>query len=190
MVVGAETAYNIWQLLEEQLLPATKEREAQLKNMLMMLKKGQTSLDEYLKKFKNLCDNLAAINQPVFDIDEVFQLANGLEAKYQDFRVAMLTKPPYPSFNQFVLALQGHEQSIIAQREEEKQYIDHAQVFYGQRGRNDSGGRGFNSRGRGFTPTVSRGLEERDNRNQAKNQNNFAPRFGQTTEKCNLRNKK
>lgn len=94
-----ETAYNIWQLLEEQLLPATKEREAQLKNMLMMLKKGQISLDEYLKKFKNLCDNLAAINQPVSDIDEVFQLANGLEAKYQDFRVAMLTKPPYPSFN-------------------------------------------------------------------------------------------
>ena len=40
-------------------------------------------------------------------------MARGLGAEYQDFRIAMLAKPPYPSFNQFVAALQGHEQMCM-----------------------------------------------------------------------------
>ena len=70
-----------------------------------------------------------------------------------DFRTAMLAKAPYPSFNQFVLAFQGHEQTLASHREEEKIYINHAQALFSQRGRrrNGRGGR-FNSRGRGFTP--------------------------------------
>lgn len=65
----------------------------------------------------------------------------------------MLTKPPYPSFSQFMLALQGHEQSLNAQKEE-KIFIEHVQPFFGQRGRevHGRGGRSpFTSKGRGFT---------------------------------------
>ncbi|TXG66240.1 hypothetical protein EZV62_007515 [Acer yangbiense] len=39
----------------------------------------------------------------------------------------MITKPSYLNFNQFVLALQGHEQTMAAQRAEERVYIEHAQ---------------------------------------------------------------
>ena len=56
-----------------------------------------------------------------------------------DFRTAMLTKAPYPSFNQFVLALQGHEQTLSLHREEEKTYIQHVQTFFNQRGRGQNG---------------------------------------------------
>lgn len=81
--------------------------------MLMLLKKDFLSFDEYLKKFKHNHDNFVAIGQPISNIDQVFKLAHGLGPKYQDFRLAMLTKPPYPRFNQLVLSLQGYEQVLI-----------------------------------------------------------------------------
>ena len=59
------TAYDVWSSLEEQLLPITIEKEGLLKNMLMTIKKGSKSLDEYIKEFKSICDNLAAIKKPV-----------------------------------------------------------------------------------------------------------------------------
>lgn len=47
-----------------------------------MLKKGTLSIDDYLRKFKGLCDNIVAINQPLFNLDKVFQLPCGLGLKY------------------------------------------------------------------------------------------------------------
>ena len=49
-----------------------------------------------------------------------------------DFRVAMLSKPPYPSYNQFVLALQGHEQMIMVENKENKESINHEQAYFTQ----------------------------------------------------------
>ena len=143
-MIGGETAYELWTSLEEQLLPVTVEKERNLKNMLITVKKGSQSLDEYLRAFKSICDNLSAIKSPVSDQDKVFQFAHGLGPRYENFRIAMLTKPPYPSFSQFLLALQGYEQSLTAQKEEEKTFLEHAQDYFGQRGcgRNGRGGRG------------------------------------------------
>lgn len=83
----------------------------------------------------------------VSHIDKVFQLANGLGAKYQDFRLAMLTKPSYTSFNDFVMSLEGHELSLLSQAEEEKQYLEQTQAYFGQRvrGRHQIGGHNINS---------------------------------------------
>ena len=72
------TAYQIWTSLEEQLLPITVEKEGLLKNMIVTSKKGSRTLDEYLKEFKSICDNLAAIKKPISDLDKVFQFARGL----------------------------------------------------------------------------------------------------------------
>ena len=149
---GTEIAYDVWNSMEEKLLPMTKEKDMQLTNRLRGLKKGTRSLDEYLREFKGICDALAAVRKPVSDLDKVFQLAQGLGTKYMDFRVAMLSKPPYPSYNQFVLALQGHEQMIMIENEENKESINHEQAYFTQRGRGRNRGGRFLSRGRGFTP--------------------------------------
>ena len=100
-----ETAYDVWNSFKEKLLPMTKEKNLQLTNRLWGLKKGTRSLDEYLRDFKGICNALAAVSKLVSDLDKVFQLAQVLETKYMDFQVAMLSKSPYPSYNQFVLAL-------------------------------------------------------------------------------------
>ena len=81
-----------------------------LKEILMLLKKRNLSIDDYVRKFKSLCDNLATMKKPIDETKKVFQLARGLGPKYKDFHTAMLTKPLYPSFHQFVMALQAHEQ--------------------------------------------------------------------------------
>ena len=129
---GTEIAYDVWNSLEEKLLPMTKEKDMQLTNRLRGLKKGTRSLDEYLREFKEIFDALATVRKPVSDLDKVFQLAQGLITKYMDFRVAMLSKPPYPSYNQFFLALQGHEKMILIENEENKESINHEQAYFTQ----------------------------------------------------------
>ena len=70
-----------------------------------------------------------------------------------DFWVAMLSNPSYPSYNRFVMALQGHEQMIMTENEENKESINHEQAYFTQQGRGRNRGGRFLSRGHGFTPT-------------------------------------
>lgn len=57
--------------------------------------------------------------------------------KYKDFCIAMLSKAPYPSYNQFVQALQWHEQMLIYKEQEEqnkKKYANYEKRYVGHRG--------------------------------------------------------
>ena len=121
----------------------------------MTLTKGNMSLDEYIRKFKVICDSLAAIKKPLDETNKVFQLARGLGPKYKDFRMAMLTKPPYPSYNQFIMSLKAHEQMIQLESRYSEHSTNHEQAYYGGRGRGRQYGGRFNSRGRGFIPATS-----------------------------------
>uniref|UniRef100_A0A2N9I3R3 Reverse transcriptase Ty1/copia-type domain-containing protein n=1 Tax=Fagus sylvatica TaxID=28930 RepID=A0A2N9I3R3_FAGSY len=159
-VVGMTTAREVWTSLEVAYLQATKEREIQLKRQLQMPKKEGTSLGEYLMQFKSICDNLAAIQKPVSDEDKTVQLSHCLGKKYEVFNTTMLSKPPFPTFNQFITALQGYDMRIQGNQIEEKEETNHNMAFIAQhnrgRGRAYSRGRthghSFSSRGRGFVP--------------------------------------
>ncbi|KAH9669465.1 retrovirus-related pol polyprotein from transposon RE1 [Citrus sinensis] len=179
-IVGVENAQQIWSSLEDQLLPMTKEKEVHLMDRLATLKKGSLSVEEYVRKYKHICDCLAAINKPVNDLDKVFGLARGLGYRYQDFKLAQLSKPPYPSFKQFVMALENHEQTLINFEEEKKNTINLAQAFFSQRGKGKGRGNGgfFNSKGRGFTAAGGQNLADSSgqkiNYNGGKSWNNNA----------------
>ena len=67
MTISVNTTYQVWCSLEEQLLPNTKENEAQLKDNLYALTKGSLALEEYIRKFKNICDKLSTIGKLVTD---------------------------------------------------------------------------------------------------------------------------
>ena len=166
--IGMETAFHLWTSLEDQLLPVTKEKEVYLRDRMLTLKKNNLTLEEYTRKFKNLCDSLAAINKPVDDLDKIFNLARGLGPKYQDFRLAMLPKPPYPTFKQFLMALENHEQDLIFQEEETKNNYNQAQAFLSQRGRGRGRG-GYNSRGRGFSGRGNNGYRGNNSNYQKPN---------------------
>lgn len=83
----------------------TIEKGGHLKYILMTFKKGSRSLEHYLKEFKSICDTLATIKQSLSELEKVFQFARGLGSNYENFKNAMLIKPPYPSFTQFIQAL-------------------------------------------------------------------------------------
>ena len=76
--------------LEEQLLLVMVDRERNLKNMLMILKKGWRSLKEYLRDFKNICDN--------FKSRQSFHIAHGLWWKYKNFRFVIFDKLLYYNY--------------------------------------------------------------------------------------------
>lgn len=151
MLEETESACKIWKSLEDLLLTMTKENEIHLNEALFNLKKGNQSMDEYLKKFKKYCDKLAAMKKPLDDTAKVFHLSRGSGAKYKEFRIAMLSKPPYPTYNQFILSLKPYDQQLLSEEEEEKSIgSNHNQAYYSQRGRFKGGGRQFSSKGRGF----------------------------------------
>ena len=57
------------------------EKEMILNEILMSLQKENLFVDDYVKKFKGLCDNLAAMKKPIDETKKVFQLARGLGPK-------------------------------------------------------------------------------------------------------------
>ena len=126
LIHGGDTTYSIWTTVHDQLLPNTEDSEAKLKNSLHSLTK-ETPLDEYIRKFKAVCDKLAAIGKPLLDVDKVFQVLKGLGNKYKEFHIVVLSKPLYPSLNQFIMSLQNFEQVYLA---EEKSSLDHNQAFF------------------------------------------------------------
>jgi len=72
-------------------------------------------IDEYIKEFKGICDDLATIHKPLDEDIKVFNFARGLGLKYKTLRTVTLVKAPYPTLNQFDNALMSFDM-----REDEK----------------------------------------------------------------------
>ncbi|GKV12100.1 hypothetical protein SLEP1_g23295 [Rubroshorea leprosula] len=118
LVVASNSAYEIWKCLEEHYLASTKEQEIQLKGQLSIKRGSNESLEDFLKKFKSTCDNLTAIRKPLDDLDKVFQLSRVVGSRYQSYNLAVLLKPPYPTFRQYILGLQNTERDLKEFEEE------------------------------------------------------------------------
>lgn len=108
LIVGCNTAKEIWLCLEENFLHATKERKVQLKQRMQDIKLGNQPLSEYLKAFKNIFDGLASIQKIVPDEDKIIYMSRGLGKKYSVLVTFMLAKPPFPTYTQFVTAVQNY----------------------------------------------------------------------------------
>ena len=124
-------------------------------------------------KFKTVCDNLAAIQKPVSDEDKTVQLSHCLGKKHDVFITTMLSKPPFPTFCQFITALQNYDLRIEEHSSEEKKEANTNFAFAiqrnGDRGRGNNFNRGrnnnFGSKGRGFTTNHSPNTTSHGNQN-------------------------
>ena len=94
------------------------------------------ALSEYIRHFKGICDDLAAIGKPVSDRQKGFALLTGLGPGYESFVTTML-KPPTPSYGELIPLLESHE-TIKSMHSTEFYGTNHNVAFYGQRqgGRN------------------------------------------------------
>ncbi|XP_077228709.1 uncharacterized protein LOC143861702 isoform X2 [Tasmannia lanceolata] len=116
---------------------------------------------EYIRGFKEICDDWATIGQPLGDRQKVFGLLKGLGSSYESFTTTML-KPPIPSYKELVPLLQSHEMMRSIHLEKSHYGANQHGAFTVQRTqgynghKNNRRGRGgqhnFNSKGRGFSP--------------------------------------
>ncbi|KAF6136733.1 hypothetical protein GIB67_020055 [Kingdonia uniflora] len=104
-VVGLETSLEVWKALGSTLAQHSKARELQLKHALQECKKGNSTIDDYLRTFKNICDSLGAIGCSVTDEDKSYWLPQGLGPNYESFTTTMLAKPLIPSYQEVMASL-------------------------------------------------------------------------------------
>ena len=83
LVVGLESSKEVWNTLHDAYAQDSQEREFHLTQKLQMLRKGTSTLSEYIREFKTTCDDLAAIGKPVDDKKKVFWLLSGLGIEYK-----------------------------------------------------------------------------------------------------------
>ncbi|KAJ0016773.1 hypothetical protein Pint_11309 [Pistacia integerrima] len=153
-VIGLDISAQVWAALKEAYAQSSQERQFQLNQQLTYMKKTQeVPLNEYIRKFKEVCDSLAAIGHMVADKNKVFSLLTGLGARYEPFTTSML-KPPMPSYNEVIPLLQSYETRLNLHSLESSQYT----AFYVDKNvpkyapKNPKPTNNFSSKGRGFIP--------------------------------------
>lgn len=113
---------------------------------------------EYIRIFKEICDEFSAKGKPIIDKYKMFYLLIGLGHEYESFVTTML-KPSRPTYSELVSQLQSHE-IIRTINSDSVTGTNHNMVFMVQcqvgRGRNfprkgKYSSNQFTSKGNGFT---------------------------------------
>ncbi|KAF5800218.1 putative RNA-directed DNA polymerase [Helianthus annuus] len=84
-IVGLHTARQIWLSLETAYSHPSLNRMHTLRDNLRLLQKGSSAVAEFGRKFKALCDQLAAIGHPVDETDKCHWFLCGLGPAYEHF---------------------------------------------------------------------------------------------------------
>nr|GEV64013.1 putative zinc finger, CCHC-type [Tanacetum cinerariifolium] len=108
-VLGLTTAHQIWLSLEAAYSNASVERIHSLRDSLRQLKKGTSSVSDYCRRFKALCDQLSAIGHPVVEIDKLHWFLCGLGPSYETLSSAIRATKPAPMFRDLVTQAESHE---------------------------------------------------------------------------------
>nr|KYP45056.1 Retrovirus-related Pol polyprotein from transposon TNT 1-94 [Cajanus cajan] len=135
LVVGIDTSRAVWSTLKDAYAKDSQEREFTIRQQITYLRKEEDqTINEHIRIFKGLCDNLAAIGKPVPDKEKVFYLLTSLGPEYETFTTTML-KPPRPSYSELISQLQSLDQrrNSFSSRAKIMQTCFPPQVaFYGQ----------------------------------------------------------
>ncbi|GLT87989.1 hypothetical protein SLE2022_060360 [Rubroshorea leprosula] len=59
IAVGLETSSEVWKALEDHFVQSSQEREFHLMQEISSIQKGDDTLNEYIRRFKALCDELS-----------------------------------------------------------------------------------------------------------------------------------
>ena len=146
--VGLSTAAEVWNALAHAFARVSPDRSLALKRRLTSITRGTDTLSVFLRKFKTICDELAAMGKPAPDHKKSWWLLNGLGKEYEVFTATML-RPPIPPYAEIVTHLESY-----ADRYKLDTPATSPMVFYGQKQNKNKKNQGqqvsFNSKGRGF----------------------------------------
>ncbi|GJW11132.1 putative RNA-directed DNA polymerase [Tanacetum coccineum] len=161
-ILGLSTAQAIWTALKSAYSNSSVERIHSLRDSLRNLSKGTSTVSEYGRNFKTICDKLAAIGQPVDEMDKLHWFLCGLGASFETFSTAIRTSKPSPVFRDLLSQAESHEMflqslhgsatppaAFFSQQQNRSGFTRGRQQGYsrgGGRGSNQNGGRGRGGR--------------------------------------------
>ena len=108
-VLGITNARQIWIALEHTYSNASIERVQSLRDSLQQLTKGASSVTEFSRKFKLLCEQIAAIGHPVAETDKIHWFLRGLGPSYEGFSIVIRAIKPAPLFRDLVSQAESHD---------------------------------------------------------------------------------
>ncbi|MFS7901705.1 putative transcription factor interactor and regulator CCHC(Zn) family [Helianthus anomalus] len=109
LTVGLSSAREIWVALEAAFCNASVERVQNLRDNLRALKKGEKSIVDFARAFKNICDQLTAIGHPIDAMDQVHWFLCGLGPSFESFSTSTRSVRPVPTFVDLVASAESHE---------------------------------------------------------------------------------
>ncbi|XP_075640273.1 uncharacterized protein LOC142612025 [Castanea sativa] len=107
IVVGLNTSVEVWNALVHAFARVSSDRSLALKQRLTSMTRGIDTLAVYLRRFKAVCDDLAAIGKLVTDEKKSWWLLNGLGKEYAMFTTTML-RPPVLPYSEIVTLLESY----------------------------------------------------------------------------------
>lgn len=158
-VIGASSSRAVWLALEAAFSHDSESRAHQLREELQMLKKGTLSVAEYGRKFKLLCDQLAAIGRPVDNSDKTHWFLRGLGSQFTSFSDVRMALTPRPALRDLIHQAQSFE---LFSRSTESSEPVQAAFTVQNRGADGRGSRASHSSNRGGGRNGSRGRGRRN----------------------------
>ncbi|XP_057811786.1 uncharacterized protein LOC131026024 [Salvia miltiorrhiza] len=133
----------------------SKARAAQLRLQLQTLKKGDSSIDDYILKFRGISDQLHNIGQAIPESDLVNYVLAGLGPEYESVSVFLQARCEELSVDDTQFALQTHEIRLLNQStaanttaftasSTQQQPNHQANIAYNQQNQRGRGGRSSN----------------------------------------------
>lgn len=107
--LGFKSAREVWCALEAAYSHDSVERMHTLRDSLRHLQKGNSSVADYNRKFKSICDQLAAIGHPVDDTDKIHWFLCGLGSPFETFSTTQRAIKSRPSFRDLLSEAENHE---------------------------------------------------------------------------------
>uniref|UniRef100_A0A2N9FT93 Integrase catalytic domain-containing protein n=1 Tax=Fagus sylvatica TaxID=28930 RepID=A0A2N9FT93_FAGSY len=112
MVVGHNSAQEVWKTLEQRFTSTSRSNVLNLKIELHNLKKGSESMTSFLQKVKNTRDKLIAVGTLIDNEELLHIILKGLPREYGPFCSAIRTRNEPVNFEEIIVLLQTEEQSI------------------------------------------------------------------------------
>jgi hypothetical protein len=111
MVVGHNSAQEVWKTLEHRFTSTSRANVLNLKIELHNLKKGSESISSYLQKVKNTRDKLVAVGTLIDNEELLHIILKGLPREYGPFCSAIRTRNELVTFEEIMVLLQTEEHS-------------------------------------------------------------------------------
>ncbi|GKD28594.1 putative RNA-directed DNA polymerase [Tanacetum coccineum] len=110
--LGNSTSHSLWSALKEVYCHDSVERMHTLRDSLRNLQKGSSTVVEFARKFKAICDQLTAIGHPLDETDKSHWFLSGLGSSFLSQQIPVVV--PYKSQSKYAHDILARAQLLEA----------------------------------------------------------------------------